>query len=231
MTKAVCFLNLGGPRTLKDVHKFLFNLFSDEDIIKLPFQKFSAPFIARRRSPKIEKQYKAIGGGSPIFDWTTKQGDLLQQELLRDNIPIKSYIGFRYAPPYTEEMILNMKKDGITEAIAFSQYPQYSCSTTGSSLNELYKTLKRVDPEKTIKWSVIDRWYDEPLLVQSFQELIQKALSKHYAPKDHKDVVILFSAHSLPVSSILRGDTYANEVATTSSLVMKNFENPWRIIN
>eukprot|EP00835_Amoeboradix_gromovi_P002463 NODE_140_length_17926_cov_0.139620.p9 type:complete len:230 gc:universal NODE_140_length_17926_cov_0.139620:14685-15374(+) len=227
MTKAVCFLNLGGPKTTKDVQSFLLNLFKDEDIIKLPFQKYSAPVIAKRRSSRIEAQYRKIGGGSPISDWTTQQGKLLESELLKSQVVIKSYIGFRYTPPYTNDMIKEMQKDGVKEAIAFSQYPQYSCSTTGSSLNELYRQLSVLDPQKSIKWSIIDRWYDEPLLIQSFQELIQAALSKYYSPKDQEDVVILFSAHSLPLDNILRGDTYSAEVSTTSALVMKHFNNPW----
>ena len=231
MTRAVCFLNMGGPKTTKDVHRFLLNLFSDQDIIKLPFQKYAGPLIARRRSPKIEAQYQKIGGGSPILDWTTQQGKLLETELLKDDVEIKSYVGFRYTPPYTKEMIAEMKYDGITEAIAFSQYPQYSCSTTGSSLNELYRQLIDLDPQRSIQWSIIDRWYQEPLLIQSFQELIQRALAKHFEPKDHDDVVVLFSAHSLPLTSVLRGDPYTTEVSTTSALVMQKFINPWRNFN
>jgi Ferrochelatase len=81
--------------------------------------------------------------------------------------PHKPYVAFRYAAPLTEEMYSHLRRDGITRAIAFSQYPQYSCSTTGSSLNELWRYIRKNDPENTVKWSVIDRWPTHPGLVKA----------------------------------------------------------------
>jgi len=81
--------------------------------------------------------------------------------------PHKPYVAFRYAAPLTEEMYSKLRSDGITRAIAFSQYPQYSCSTTGSSLNELWRYIRKNDPENTVKWSVIDRWPTHPGLVKA----------------------------------------------------------------
>ena len=66
-------LNMGGPRNSGEVQQFLTNLFLDRDIIKLPFQAKLGPLIAKRRTPSIIEKYNEIGGGSPIFDWTTKQ--------------------------------------------------------------------------------------------------------------------------------------------------------------
>lgn len=74
-------MNLGGPKTLDEVEPFLLNLFSDGDLIPIPFQNTAARFIAKRRTPKIQEQYAKIGGGSPIFHWTAKQGELLAQRL------------------------------------------------------------------------------------------------------------------------------------------------------
>lgn len=90
-------------------------------------------------------------------------------------------------------------------AVAFTQYPQYSCSTTGSSLNELWKWRQRlegkrangeVDPEGSIKWSVIDRWPVHPGLIEAFAQNIEATLAT-YAPEKRDQVVLLFSAHSL----------------------------------
>ena len=80
--------------------------------------------------------------------------------------PHKAYIAFRYAPPLTEDAINQMKEDGVTRAVAFTQYPQYSCSTTGSSLNELWRRLQDLDPHGSVKWSVIDRWPTHTGLVE-----------------------------------------------------------------
>lgn len=129
-------------RQIPEVHDFLSRLFHDHDLIPLPFQNYLAPVIAKRRTPKIEKQYTEIGGGSPILRWTRTQGAAmcaLLDELNPESAPHKPYVMFRYAEPLTETCLEEMKRDGVRRAIAFTQYPQYSCSTTGSSLNELMR--------------------------------------------------------------------------------------------
>lgn len=132
----------------------------DGDLIPLPFQRFLAPVIARRRTPKIEQQYADIGGGSPILRYTRLQGEgmaRLLDELHPETAPHKAYVAFRYARPLTEATAKEMREDGVKRAVAFTQYPQYSCSTTGSSLNELYRHRNNSDMQG-IEWSVIDRW-------------------------------------------------------------------------
>jgi ferrochelatase len=92
-------------------------------------------------------------------------------------------------------------------AVAFTLYPQYSCSTTGSSLNELHKNIKIQDPNNEIKWSVVDRWATHPGLVETFASHIEKSLSE-YPEEDRNKVVLLFSAHSLPMSVVNRGGLF-----------------------
>src|SRR5947209_4715933 len=110
-------------------------------------------------------------------------------------------------------MYSNLRRDGITRAVAFTQYPQYSCSTTGSSLNELWKWRQRlegkratgeVDSKGSINWTVIDRWPTHPGLVEAFAQNIEAQLAT-YPKGKQKDVVLLFSAHSLPMSVVNRG--------------------------
>lgn len=84
----------------------------------------------------------------------------LLDELNPASAPHKSYVAFRYAKTLTEDALAEMKQDGVQRAVAFSQYPQYSSSTTGSSLNELCKQVKQLGwgGNGEVKWSVIDRW-------------------------------------------------------------------------
>lgn len=85
----------------------------------------------------------------------------LLDEMSPETAPHKAYVAFRYANPLTETCLEEMKRDGVTRAVAFTQYPQYSCSTTGSSLNEMWKqtqNLVKEGKEHSIEWSVIDRW-------------------------------------------------------------------------
>lgn len=88
----------------------------------------------------------------------------LLDEMSPATAPHKAYVAFRYAKPLTEDCLEEMKRDGVERAIAFTQYPQYSCSTTGSNLNELWRQVAgpgsaaKVEGDKEIQWSVIDRW-------------------------------------------------------------------------
>ncbi|KAK2191495.1 hypothetical protein NP493_49g02002 [Ridgeia piscesae] len=166
----IVMLNMGGPETLDDVHGFLLRLFSDRDIMRFPFQSAVANYIANKRTPKIVEYYRHIGGGSPIKKWTELQGQgmvKLLDEISPETAPHKFYIAFRYVHPFTEESLEQLERDRVKRVVAFTQYPQYSCTTTGSSLNAIYRFYKqRNQPTKTI-WSVIDRWATHPGLIQS----------------------------------------------------------------
>lgn len=179
-----------------------------------------------------------------------------------ETAPHKPYVAFRYAAPLTETMYDQLLADGFGNgkggrAVAFTQYPQYSCSTTGSSLNELWKWRNRLEgkrangeaePAGAIEWSVIDRWPAHPGLVEAFAQNIEAQL-KTFPEEKRNQVVLLFSAHSLPMSVVNRGkssshalintvthtsfsgDPYPAEVAATVHAVMQrlNFSNPYRL--
>ena len=124
----ILLLNMGGPEKTDGVYDFLKNLFSDPDLIPIPYKKQLAPLIAKRRTPKIIKQYSEIGGGSPIKMWTDLQGQgmvKILDKMSPQTAPHKHYIGFRYVPTLTEDALDMMKNDGVERAIAFTQYPQY----------------------------------------------------------------------------------------------------------
>jgi ferrochelatase len=230
-------------------------------------QPYIGPLIARRRTSKIQKQYSDIGGGSPIRKWSEHQCEemcKLLDKISPETAPHKPYVAFRYAAPLTETMYQQLLADGFGNgkggrAVAFTQYPQYSCSTTGSSLNELWKWRNRLEgkranggsePEGTIQWSVIDRWPAHSGLVEAFAQNIEAQL-KTYPEEKRDQVVLLFSAHSLPMSVVnrgrlmnvpydpsrttlitsLTGDPYPSEVAATVHAVMQRlkFKNPYRL--
>jgi ferrochelatase len=198
---------------------------ADGDLIPLGrFQNYLGPLISSRRTPKIQKQYAAIGGGSPIRKWSEYQAAEMCKILDKtspETAPHKPYVAFRYANPLTEEMYNKLLEDGFGggkggRAVAFTQYPQYSCSTTGSSLNELWKWRQKLEGKTTnigevgdvndgsINWSVIDRWPVHPGLVDAFAVNIEETLATY--PEDQRqDVVLLFSAHSLPMDVVNRG--------------------------
>lgn len=227
-------MNMGGPSKSSDTYDFLYRLFSDKDLIPLPFQKYAAPFIARTRTPSVAEKYDEIGGGSPIRKWLEYQCENVCKrldEISPQTAPHKPYVAFRYASPLTEDMLTQMKADGVKRAVAFSQYPQWSSSTSASSVHELYRQTLKVDPERSIEWSLIDRWPKDKCLVNPFAKLITEKIEE-FPVEDRDKVVVLFSAHSLPMQIVNRGDAYPAEVAASVYAIMEklNFSNPYRLV-
>lgn len=231
----VVFMNMGGPSKVSETYDFLFRLFSDADLIPFGrFQNILARFIAKRRTPQIEKHYEEIGGGSPIRYWSEFQCERVCRILDKTNpetAPHKPYVAFRYANPLTDETLPQMMKDGVKRAVAFSQYPQYSSSTSGSSMHELYRKTKDFDPDRTINWSFIDRWPKNDGLLSAHAHLIEDQVNE-FPAEDRDKVVVLFSAHSLPMEIVNRGDSYPSEVAATVYSVMEKlqFKYPYRLV-
>lgn len=231
----IVFMNMGGPSKTKDTYDFLLRLFSDQDLIPLGyFQNSLAKFIARRRTPSIEKNYDDIGGGSPIRYWSEYQCKKVCEILDKTNpetAPHKPYVAFRYANPLTEHTLKQMMDDGIKRAVAFSQYPQFSYSTSGSSMNELYRKTLELDSKRSINWSFIDRWPKQKGFINAFSKHINDKLQE-FPEQDRDKVIVMFSAHSLPMEIVNRGDSYPAEVASTVYAIMENlkFKNPYRLV-
>ncbi len=227
----IVMLNLGGPATLDGVEQFLTELFLDREIIQLPFQRQLGTFIAKRRTPKVQKLYAAIGGGSPILRLTEAQGHGLVRRLdfrSPHTAPHGFYVAFRYAPPKSDDALRAMAADGVERAVAFTQYPQYSCSTTGSSLNELWRAMARTGTTGRHAWSVIDRWPTHPGFLDAMAETVEDGL-RAFPAAERDDVLLLFSAHSLPLAVVDRGDPYPQQVAATTEGVMERLghRNPF----
>eukprot|EP00038_Savillea_parva_P015579 m.14385 g.14385 ORF g.14385 m.14385 type:complete len:406 (+) comp3147_c0_seq1:83-1300(+) len=222
----VVMLNMGGPATPKETGPFLKRLFTDGDIIPLgPLQNVLGNFIAKRRTPKVAAQYEQIGG-SPIRRWTEHQGAemcRILDETRPESAPHKAYTAFRYAHPLSEETLKEMDEDGVERVIAFSQYPQWSCTTTGSSMNELWRQLKALKLEDRFKWSIIDRWPLHDGYLNAVANRINRALAG-FSTEDREKVLLLFSAHSVPMKVVEKGDHYVGEVAASVKGVMAKVE-------
>jgi ferrochelatase len=231
ITTGIVMMNLGGPATLDEVEPFLLELFADREIIQLPLQRWLGPFIARRRTPKVRNLYAGIGGGSPILRYTEAQGRGMVDRLNRlspETAPHKFYVAFRYTHPRSEDALRAMRADGVERAVAFTQYPQFSCSTTGSSLNELWRAAARSSLRDAFEWSVIDRWPVHPGFVDAMTETVREGMEL-FEPADREQVLILFSAHSLPLDVIDRGDSYPQEVGASVQRVVEQLgrSNPY----
>ncbi len=223
----VLLLNLGGPDKLEDVRPFLYNLFADPEIIRLPSPLLQAPLawlISTLRAKKSQENYKKIGGGSPLRRITEDQGEALKSQLQQNGYDAKVYIGMRYWHPFTEEAIAKIKQDRIEDLVILPLYPQFSISTTGSSLRLLDRIWKS-DPElQKVKYTIVPSWYDHVGYLQSMADLISKTLDKVENPSTAH---IFFSAHGVPVSYIEEaGDPYQKEIETCAALIMQKLDRP-----
>ncbi|CAD6248494.1 unnamed protein product [Miscanthus lutarioriparius] len=219
----VLLLNLGGPETLDDVQPFLFNLFADPDIIRLPrlfrfLQRPLAKLISTFRAPKSKEGYASIGGGSPLRKITDEQANALKIALEKKNLNANIYVGMRYWYPFTEEAIDQIKKDKITKLVVLPLYPQYSISTSGSSIRVLQNIVKEDSYFSGLPISIIESWYQRDGYVKSMADLIEKELSAFSNPEE---VMIFFSAHGVPLTYVEdAGDPYRDQMEDCIALIM-----------
>ncbi|MDZ8050897.1 MAG: ferrochelatase [Aulosira sp. ZfuVER01] len=223
----VLLLNLGGPDKLEDVGPFLFNLFSDPEIIRLPFRWLQKPlawFIASRRTKTSQENYKQIGGGSPLRRITEAQGDALKEQLRDLGQEANIYVGMRYWHPYTEEAIALLAQDNIERLVILPLYPQFSISTSGSSFRLLEKLWQENPKLQPLDYTVIPSWYKQSSYLQAMAELIAQELDQFPNPDE---VHIFFSAHGVPKSYVEEaGDPYQQEIEECTVLIMRTLNRP-----
>ncbi|KAJ9183551.1 hypothetical protein P3X46_007391 [Hevea brasiliensis] len=223
----VLLLNLGGPETLHDVQPFLFNLFADPDIIRLPrlfrfLQRPLAQLISVLRAPKSKEGYAAIGGGSPLRKITDEQADAIKMALEAKGMPVNVYVGMRYWYPFTEEAIHQIKRDRITRLVVLPLYPQFSISTTGSSLRVLQNIFSEDAYLSRLPVSIIQSWYQREGYIKAMADLIRKELEQFTKPEE---VMIFFSAHGVPVSYVEdAGDPYKDQMEECIYLIMQELK-------
>ncbi len=221
--KAVVLFNLGGPDTLDDVQGFLFNLFRDPDIIRLPWvvrflQRPIANFISSRRREEAQENYKKIGGGSPLLAETRRQADGLAKELGDD---YRVFIAMRYWTPDADQVVKELQALEPEEIILLPLYPQYSIATTGSSMNDFERALRQA--QWNPKRRLITQWYDR----LPFQQIIARQIEEKLEGCDLSSTHVLFSAHGLPETYITKlGDPYERQIHETVGGVMAQLRVP-----
>ena len=222
----ILLLNLGGPERIEDVGPFLYNLFSDPEIIRLPIPQLQKPLawlISTLRSSKSQKAYRSIGGGSPLRRITEQQARELQSQLRQKGIDATTYVAMRYWHPFTESAVADIKADGISQVVVLPLYPHFSISTSGSSFREL-RRLRETDSEfKKLPIRCIRSWFNQPGYIQAMAELIHKEIALCDCPESAN---IFFSAHGVPKSYVQEaGDPYQQEIEKCSLLIMDKVES------
>jgi protoporphyrin/coproporphyrin ferrochelatase len=217
---AVVLFNLGGPLENKDVKPFLYNLFVDPNIIGLPFglRHFVARMISSRREKPAQANYQMMGGGSPILAQTEAQAKALEAKLkgLMKDVEVKVIIAMRYWHPFTEQAVAEVEAFAPDRVVLLPLYPQFSKTTSFSSIarfTELYKGAAEV---KTICCYPTADYF-----IKAHVDTIKKAIKPL---KNLSNYRLLFSAHGLPEKVIKSGDPYQSQVEATVKSVMAGLD-------
>jgi len=220
MKKAVILFNLGGPDKLDSVEPFLFNLFNDPAIISVPsfFRYLLAKFISKKRTPTAKNIYREIGNKSPILELTKKQAESLEKNLLEKG-EYKCFIVMRCWHPRASDVIKKVKEYNPGEIILLPLYPQFSATTSGSSINEWNGLCKKEN--YNIKTKTICCYPTGNNFIISHVSLIKKTLST----VESNNFKLIFSAHGLPESKTKKGDPYQRHVEETVKEIILKLKN------
>jgi ferrochelatase len=203
---------MGGPGSQDEVEPFIRAIFEDPDLVPIPggpgVSKAFGWAVAKIRGPFSRRNYRRIGGGSPILSITDTQAGALREELAVRGYDAPVAVAMRYTQPDTEEAVHRLLMAGVDRIVLLPLYPQYSFATTGSSEAELRRVVDRIAPDTEI--TVIRTWHDHPAYLALQATLITEALDE--APDG---TPIVYSAHGLPVRVVDRGDPYPDETRAT----------------
>ena len=214
---AVVLFNLGGPDRPDSIQPFLFNLFNDKAIIGAPgpIRFLLAHFISKKRAPVAKEIYEHIGGKSPLLDLTRDQAAALEQALSGAD-EVKTFIAMRYWHPMSPEVALDVKDFAPDEVILLPLYPQFSTTTSGSSIADWHRSAKAAGltaPTRTLCcYPTETGWVDAvaDLTAKAYDEAAEKGKPR-----------VLFSAHGLPKKIVEKGDPYQWQVERTCAAVVE----------
>ncbi|KJV69074.1 ferrochelatase [Candidatus Neoehrlichia procyonis] len=219
---AVVLFNLGGPEKLSDVKSFLFSLFYDKNIICIinPFRFLIAKLIAYYREKSAIKIYKKLTNEkSPLLEETNLQAVTLEKYLNfnQNNNIYKVFVCMRHTKPCAKTIVSSVINFLPHKIILLPLYPQYSSTTTLSSIKDWHYHISKSKHQFPTK--IICCYYNNSYYIKAYCQLIHKeytrAITIHNSPR------ILFSAHSLPISIVKKGDPYHKQIQYSASMIVK----------
>ena len=221
MTKpriAIVLFNLGGPDRMESVRPFLVNLFTDPAILRVPF--FVRPFLARiiagARVAPAKANYALMGGSSPLLRLTEEQATSLAAAL--PEFEARCFVAMRYWHPFSDAAVRDVRAWDPDEIILLPLYPQYSTTTTGSSLTAWRAAAAAVGLAKPT--TVLCCWPVDPGFVAATAAIVRRSYDEARATlaADVK-LRVLFSAHGLPEVIVKKGDPYQFQIEQTAAAV------------
>jgi ferrochelatase len=213
----VLFVNMGGPETTDQIKPYLYSIFSDRAIIKLPLsfllQKPFARLISTLRAPRVAARYRLIGGGSPLLRYDRKLAEGVRETLTAEFPNLRTYVGMRYIEPFIDAQLRHAINDGCKHLVVIPMYPHYCLATTGTALGVIADFLSAY--RGAISVDIVQYWHDCGGYVALLRTRIAQALAQ---ANPVAKIQLLFSAHSIPESIRRRGDPYVDQIAFTCQL-------------
>ncbi len=204
----------GGPNSLDDIEPYLADI--------------------RRGRPtppelleEITERYRLIGGKSPILGITSAQAAAIAERLNETETGDRewaSYVGMRHWHPYIEEVFPEILADDVDQIAAVVMAPHYSKMSVGAYMGKVDKALHTENSE--IPVSQVQSWKAEPAFIEAVSHKINQALESKFSDEERQDVVVLFTAHSLPARVLESGDPYREEILESVDLVASNLQLP-----
>lgn len=213
MREAIILLNMGGPNNLNEVEMFLHNMFNDPYIIRTKstlLRRFIAGMITLTRAEKSQDIYRQIGGKSPLVELTKRLVSGLS-EMVGSDIVVDFVM--RYTPPMAEEVCQRLKEEGIEKVYLIPLYPQYSSTTTQSSLDDFEATAHKIG------WDLITVEIKHFFAHETYNRCVIERIKEALGNDNSEEFDIIFSAHGLPQKIVDQGDPYQRQVIAHVGLI------------
>ena len=216
----IALLNMGSPASPGDVRRFLRELFLDIEMFRFPGERCVRPLfaalISSLRAGRVRRRYGVLGGTSPLLRLTQEQAAGLEEALLARGYNVPVEVCMRYSHPFSSETAGRLRARGVDEIIGLPLYPQFSDSTTGSSLLALRQAVGDLQPGLCLR--EITDWHDDP---DYHAALARRILACREKLAREDGVGLLLVAHSVPERFVLRGDPYVEQVERTVAGVLE----------
>ena len=198
---------MGGPNNLDEVEMFLKNMFNDPNILTMKsalLRKFVGGMITFTRAESSQEIYRQLGGKSPIVDHTKNLIAALEKKLDDENVIVDFVM--RYTPPFAPEVIERLKKENVEKVYLIPLYPQFSTTTTKSSLEDFEEAFHKSGMDAILV--EVKHYYEN----NTYNEAVIERIKEKMQESDYNDFDIIFSAHGLPQKIVDAGDPYQRHV-------------------
>jgi ferrochelatase len=217
-TVGVLLMAYGGPNSLEEVPAFLADI------------RHGRP-TPQELVDEITHRYAAIGGRSPILEITNAQARSVERALndrsAGEGVRYRTYVGMRHWHPYIEEVVPSLLADEVDELAAVVMAPHYSRMSVGAYMGKLDKALQINGADLPV--IQVKSWKDQPAFIDAVAGKVEQALDETFAGTPREQVMVLFTAHSLPSRILESGDPYPDEIMVSVKLVAERLRLPkWR---